>query len=179
MKRKAILTLVFVAALLCTSIALGQETPFDPNRTVVPISKLNIGSVNFGTGFCLNPNCSFIGTNYHVAVRTGSALKIRGEKVTERYLGSGPDDEGATLNEVMDSVIPSMKYNLTRDFAIFGLKRPLAHKGLRGVTFTLDDLEENQEVDIYAYPLSNQLMVKRRLTKFPGKFAGETQNGLL
>jgi hypothetical protein len=181
-RETATLILVFATALSCASYALGQESPFDPNRTLVPITKVKIGigvMFQFGTGFCLDLNCNFIGTNYHVAIDTGSSLRIKGEKVTETYLGSSPDDEGATFNEAIDSGVAPMKYNLTRDLAIFGLKHPLANKGMRGVTFSLDELEENQEVSIYAYPVENQLKVKRSLTMFPGRFAGTTHDGIL
>lgn len=178
----ATLVLVLAATLSCATFALGQESSFEPNRTLVPIGKVKIGigvTFKFGTGFCLDPNCNFIGTNYHVAITTGSTLQIKGEKVTETYLDSSPDDEGATLNEIMDSGVAPMKYNLTRDLAIFGLKHPLGKKGMRGVKFSSDELETNQEVDIYAYPLANGLRVKRSLTKFPGRFAGTTQDGIL
>jgi hypothetical protein len=176
------LVLVLAATLLSATFALGQESRFDPHRTLVPISKVKAGigvTVKFGTGFCLDLNCNFIGTNYHVAIFMGSTLKIKGEKVTETYLYSSQNDEGATLNEAMDSDVAPMKYNLTRDLAIFGLKHPLANKGMRGVTFNVDELEENQEVDIYAYPLTDRLRLKRSLTKFPGRFAGTTHDGIL
>jgi hypothetical protein len=177
--RIGILFVVFFAPLSYTVLANGQETPFDPDRTVVPITKLKIGSISFNTGFCLNPNCSYIGTNYHVALATGSPLKIKGEKVTEKYLDTSPTDEGATVIRALGSGVPPMVFNLSRDLAIFGLRHPLAPRGMRGVTFSLDELEEGQEVDIYAYPLTSALMVKRSLTKFPATYAGETREGLL
>lgn len=86
-----------VALLVFVPQALAQETPFDANKSVIPISKLKIyvgtgigASAQFGTGFCLDLRCKYVGTNYHVAVGIGSALKIRGEKVNERYLDTGP-----------------------------------------------------------------------------------------
>jgi hypothetical protein len=151
----------------------------------MPIGKLTIGAgvgEKFGTGFCLDRDCKFVGTNYHVALFLGSSLLIQGEQVTDRYLASGPDDEGATINQMMDSGVASMAYNLARDFAVLELRHPLAKKGMRGVHFSLDDLQEGQEVDIYAYPVSaltEWVPVKRRLTKFPGDYAGEDENGLL
>src|SRR5208283_3994804 len=46
--------------------------PQDFNKTVVPITELKfLGPAiegKFGTGFCLDPACRFIGTNYHVAM---------------------------------------------------------------------------------------------------------------
>src|SRR5579863_129666 len=82
----AIFVLVLAATLSCGSFAFGQESSFDPDRTLVPIGNFKIGiglTFNFGTGFCLDSDCNFIGTNYHVAKTMGSRLKIRGKKVAE------------------------------------------------------------------------------------------------
>jgi hypothetical protein len=186
MRLNSIFILVFVTLLLFASCALGQEASFNPDRTVMPIGKLTvvIGGVGekAGTGFCLDPTCKFVGTNYHVAVFLGSSLSIRGENVTERYLASSPDDEGATINRMMDFAVDPMTYNMSRDFAVFGLKHPLANRGMRGIPLSLDDLVRGQEVDIYAYPsttLYERLPVKRHLTRFPAKYAGENEDGLL
>jgi len=87
----------------------------DFNKTVVPITELKLIGLGiagkFGTGFCLDPECRFIGTNYHVAMMA-RPRKIKGEKVIQRYLATGPDDEGATVNDG-PSVGP-MKYTLSR-----------------------------------------------------------------
>ena len=42
-KRTTIIFLLLVATLSCASFALGQEGSFDPNRTLVPITKVKIG----------------------------------------------------------------------------------------------------------------------------------------
>jgi hypothetical protein len=174
------------AQFLCAFPAHSQDNPFDPKQTVVPITtvKLDVGlgigaRLNFGTGFCLDVKCRYIGTNYHVAIGTGTSLKIKGERTTERYLYSSPDDEGAVFMEDLDSGVHPMKFNPSRDLAFYALKRPLANKGFHGVTFNLDELEEHQAVDIFAYPLANQFRVKRDLTKFSAEFAGATPDGLL
>jgi len=124
-----------------------QAQDFD--KTVVPITELKLVGLalegKFGTGFCLDPECRFIGTNYHVAMMA-RPRKIKGEKVIQRYLATGPEDEGATVNDG-PSVGP-MKYTVSRDLAIFELRHPLAHH--HGVAFSLDDLEFGQEIDIYA-----------------------------
>ena len=49
---------------------------------------LGIGAA-FGTGFCLDPACHFIATNYHVAVTT-QGHKVKREKIIQRYLATGP-----------------------------------------------------------------------------------------
>ncbi len=179
-------TVFAVGVLLFAPRALGQEPLFDPDRTVIPISNLKVGvgmgvnlTAQLGTGFCLNLTCSFVVTNYHVAALMGSSPRIRGEKVIERYSATSPGDAGSTLNEDMDFAVAPMQYNRARDLAIFRLKHPLASKGMSGVTFSLDALEMNQEVDLYAYPLTNRFAVKRTLTRFPGKFAGTTSDGVL
>src|SRR5690242_6497395 len=102
---------------------------------------------DFGTGFCVDPECRLIGTNYHVAA-IARPHKIKGEEVIQRYLATGPDDEGATLNDYTSE--RPLKYNLNRDLAIFELRHPIPH--YHGIAFSLDDLELDQQVDIYAYP---------------------------
>ena len=146
------------------------------SEIVVPISELSLGigiEVKFGTGFCLDLACRFIGTNYHVAAIV-QAHKIKGERVIQRYLASGPDDEGATLNDV--PAFGLMKYTLNRDLAIFELQHALPHH--HGVTFSLADLQVGQQVDIYAYP-KEPVNPRRKLMRFPGTFKGQTTTGLL
>jgi len=80
------------------SITASSPAPADFNNIVVPITAvkitpsiklgisgkpgpaLGIGAA-FGTGFCLDPACHFIATNYHVAVTT-QAHKVK--KITLR-----------------------------------------------------------------------------------------------
>src|SRR5208337_2477654 len=151
--------------------------PQDFNKTVVPITELKfLGPAiegKFGTGFCLDPACRFIGTNYHVAMMA-QPRKIKGEKVIQRYLATGPNDEGATVNDG-PSMSP-MRYTLSRDLAILELRHPLAHH--YGVAFSLDDLEIGQEIDIYAYP-KESINPIRSLLQFHGTFKGQTITGLL
>jgi len=145
----------------------------DFNRTVIPITELKLAvglKATYGTGFCLDPACRFIGTNYHVAI-VARPHRIKGQRVIERYLATGPDDEGATLNEGT-----ATKYALSRDLAIFELLRPLPHH--HGIAFSLGDLQFGQQVDIYAYPKESVNPI-RKLLRFTGTFKGETTTGLL
>ena len=145
----------------------------DFDRTVVPITELKLAvglQATFGTGFCLDPACRFIATNYHVAI-VARPHRIKGQRVVERYLATGPDDEGATVNEGT-----ATKYVLSRDLAIFELLRPLPHH--HGIAFSLGDLQFGQQVDIYAYP-KESVNPLRKLLRFPGTFKGETTTGLL
>src|SRR5216683_567729 len=162
----------------------------DFNEIVVPITSVKIipsvklgikgklgpkldMDANFGTGFCLDAACRFIVTNYHVAViaRPG---KIKREKIFQRYLATGPQDKGATANNVPNlGVLP---YAKKRDLAIFELRRSLPHH--HGLSFSLDELQIGQEVDIYGYPkgIINPI---RKLTRLPATFKAPTTSGLL
>ncbi len=155
--------------------AVAQTQEFD--KTVVPITELKFLGYGIegklGTGFCLDPECRFIGTNYHVAM-TARPRKIKGEKIIQRYLATSPEDEGATLND--GPSMDAMKYTLSRDLAILELRHPLPHH--HGVAFSLDDLEFGQEIDIYAYP-KESINPFRSLMQFHGTFKGETPQGLL
>jgi hypothetical protein len=127
----------------------------------------------FGTGFCLDAACRFIVTNYHVAITT-RPNKIKHEKIIQRYFATGPNDNGATANSFPSGeVFPYVK---KRDLAIFELRSPLAHH--HGLSFSLDELEVGQEVDIYGYPhgIINPI---RKLTRFPATFKGPTTSGFL
>jgi hypothetical protein len=156
-----------------TSVVFAQ----DLSKTVLPITQLKLSGLGveakFGTGFCLDPDCRLIGTNYHVAV-IARPRKIKGDEVIQRYLGTGPDDEGATMNDGF-SVGP-MRFNLSRDLAIFELRHPLPH--YHGISFSLKDLQIGQQVDIYAYP-KESISPIRSLVQFHGAFKGETTTGLL
>jgi len=149
----------------------------DFNKIVVPITELKLLGLGiegkFGTGFCLDPACRFIATNYHVAMM-GRPNKIRGDKVVQRYLATGPDDEGATVNDGPSG--SPMKYTLDRDLAIFELRHSLPHH--HGVAFSLDELEIGQGVEIYGYPVEG-INPHRSLLQFHGTFKGQTTTGLL
>ena len=149
----------------------------DFSKTVLPITELKLLGLTaegkFGTGFCLDAACRFIGTNYHVAM-IAHPHKIKGEKVVRRYLATGPDDEGATVNDG-PSVSP-MRYTLGRDLAILELRRPL--RQYHGVAFSPKDLQFGQEIDIYAYP-KETINPNRSLRRFHGTFKGQTITGLL
>jgi hypothetical protein len=149
----------------------------DINKAVLPITVFKFVGLatksEFGTGFCLDPQCRFIGTNYHVAAMA-RPRKIKGERVLQQYLATGPDDEGATVN--YGASMGLMKYTPSRDLAILELRRPL--RDHHGVAFSLDDLETGQEIDIYAYPMES-INPFRSLLKFHGTFKGQTTTGLL
>lgn len=127
----------------------------------------------FGSGFCLDAECRYVATNYHVAVMT-AARKIKNQKIAQRFLATGPHDEGATPNFIPDvGVLP---YAKQRDLAIFELRRAIPRH--HGRTLSLDDLHPGQAVDIYGYP-KGRVNPLRALTRFPAKFKAPTTSGLL
>src|SRR5713226_3466946 len=128
---------------------------------------------NFATGFCLDAACRFIATNYHVAMTT-RAHKIKREKIIKRYFATGPHDEGATANNLGNGDV--LPYATKRDLAIFELRCSLPHH--HGLTFSLDELQVGQEVDIYGYP-GGIISPIRKLTRFPATFKAPTTSGLL
>lgn len=148
------------------------------SQSVVPITSLKfrgpVLAAEMGTGFCLDPECRFIGTNYHVALVARNS-KIGGIKIVQRYLATGPKDPDATLNYVASGGRPQL-YTLSRDLAVFELAKPLANH--HGVTFTTRDLLVGQPVTIYAYPRQT-IDPFRTLQVFHGKFKGPTVTGLL
>jgi hypothetical protein len=137
-----------------------------------PGPELNINA-NFGTGFCLDAACRFIATNYHVAL-TAPVHKIKGQKVVQRYFATGPDDKGATANNLPN--VGAAAYVQGRDLAIFELRRPLPHH--HGLTLSLEELQVGQEVDILGYP-KGMINPVRKLTRFPAIFKAPTTAGLL
>ena len=188
---RKVIPILFACLCLCHSTSAQTDLPNllplvlpstarhaqDFSKTVVPITELKFLGLameeKFGTGFCLDPECRFIATNYHIAMM-GQPRKIKGEKVVQRYLATGPDDEAATVNG--GPAGDPMKYALCRDLAIFELRHPLPHH--RGVAFDLDELQLGQPVDIYAFPKEG-INPFRNLLQFHGTFRGETTTGQL
>jgi Trypsin-like peptidase domain len=149
---------------------------------VTPVPKLGITGglgpgldmdAKFGTGFCLDPKCRFIVTNYHVAAIT-PVRKIKDERIFQRYLATGPHDRDATWNTLASG--EKLPYAVKRDLAIFELRHPLSHH--HGLTLSIDEIEIGQEVDIYGYP-KGIINPVRKLTRFPATFKGPTISGLL
>lgn len=143
-------------------------------RTVVPITKLQVygpfATVKFGSGFCLDPECRFIVTNYHVARLMGKHFSIEHDPVVERWLASGPSDKGATEEG----------FNPLHDLAVAELKHSLNRKGFYGLPYNMEDVQDlvlGQDVDIYTFPL--ELNPKRKLQHFRGKYIGVNPEGLL
>ena len=130
---------------------------FVPEQVVFPITdfKPDIKQVallapfamKFGTGFCLDQDCLFVGTNYHVAKLMGQCVRIKGVFSAHRYLDSDAEDAGAQEINLAGAG-GSLKYTAAHDLAIYEMRHPI--KGFHGIGFDADDLENHPEVDIYA-----------------------------
>lgn len=166
---------------------------FAPEKVVFPISEfapyilyiaplhsfVAAGSMSFGTGFCLDPNCRFVGTTYHVANAMAESVFIKRGITVHRYLDSSPNDPGAEEVKLKRNNFPfmisSMRFNPAHDLAIYQMRHPL--KKVHGIPFETEDLEYHTEVDIYGYPFNWN--PKRGLVRWHGKFIGPTDKGLL
>lgn len=143
-------------------------------QSVVPITNLRIrglyATINFGSGFCLEPECRFIVTNYHVAKAMGKHFSIRHDQVVQSWLFSGPNDECSR----------EKGYNPLHDLAVLELQRSLRGKGFHGLLYNTEDPQElviGQEVGIYSFPL--QASPKRKLQYFQCRYVGINRDGLL
>jgi len=173
-----IVVLCIARTMLLALPVCAQE--FVPEQVVFPITDFKPDikylapfSMKFGTGFCLDQDCRFVGTNYHVAKLMGKYVRIKGAFSAHRYLDSDSDDAGA--QDINLSWGGSLKYTAAHDLAIYEMRHPLKH--LHGIGFDADDLENNSEADIYAYPFNWN--PKRGLVRWHGKFIGNSPEGLL
>jgi hypothetical protein len=164
---------------------VSSTSSVEPNRdlskTVVPITKLQssgpVESVKFGTGFCIDTDCRFIGTNYHVAKAMGKHFKVEGSPVVNLWMGTGSNDDEASKNRLsgpLGKIIPREKFALIRDIAVVELRWPLSQKGYHGLPFSDDDLQYGQQVFIYSFPL--HWNPKRKLERFRATFVAYNAN---
>ena len=175
-KLSPILLLLAPASPLCAQQLVPQHVVFpitDFKPDIRQLALLAPLSVKFGTGFCLDQDCRFVGTNYHVAKVMGTHVRIKGVFSLYRYLDSGPEDAGAQRINLAGA--GSLKYTPAHDLAIYEMRHPL--KGFHGIEFDAGDLENNSEVDIYAYPFNWN--PKRGLVRWHGRFLGKTREGLV
>jgi hypothetical protein len=167
--------------------AAGTTASHDFSETVIPLTDLKpalrfhtrfgvpglVITADFGTGFCLDPDCRFIGTNYHVAAISKPG-KIKGDKIVARYCATGPNDEDAAYDEMVG--VENLRFTRGRDLAIYEVREPLRHH--HGMAFTLDEPEPGDIVDIYTYPKEGASPF-RKLLRFTGRFQGAADDGLL
>lgn len=99
--------------------------------------------------------------------------RIAGEEITKTYLATGPHDQNAVSVQLPSGSL--VQFNYSRDLAMFELKHPV--RDHYGAALSLDPLQLGQPVDIYVYPLES-LLRDRKLLKFEGQFAGDSESGL-
>lgn len=168
--------LSFVLALpLCAQEFVPEHVVFPITDFKPDINHLDPFSVKFATGFCLDSDCRFVATNYHVAKMMGKYVRIKGVFSAHRYLDSDPDDAGAQDVNLVMLGGGSLKYTPAHDLAIYEMRHPL--KNFHGIGFDADDLENGLEADIYAYPFNWN--PKRGLVRWHGRLIGTTRDGLL
>ena len=144
------------------------------SQTVVPLHKYRIVDfeIDDATAFCLDAECRFVITNYHME-KIANPARIAGCKIVKRYSATGPDDPDAT--KVLMSSGPSMRFAYSRDLALFELETTVALH--RGAEFSVDQLQVGQRVEIYVYPVESQFRAPS-LVKFTGRFNRLTGEGL-
>lgn len=170
---------LFIFAIMTLALPVCAEE-FIPERVVFPITDFKPDiehfaplSIKFGTGFCLDPDCRFVGTNYHVAKLMGKHVRIKGVLSAHLYLDSNPDDIGAQDVKLDGGGL--LKFTPAHDLAIYEMRHPL--KNFNGIAFDSDDLGNSFEADIYAYPFNGN--PKRGLICWHAKFLGKTPQGTL
>lgn len=168
-----VLLLFAVAVPVCAQEFVPEEVVFPITDFKPQFKHLALFSMKFGTGFCLDQDCRFVGTNYHVAKLMGKNIRIKGVWSAHRYLDSDPEDAGA--QDIDLAAGGSLRYTAAHDLAIYEMRHPL--KNFHGISFDADDLDSMSEVDIYAYPLNWN--PKRGLVRWHGRFIGKTPQGLL
>ena len=169
-----------LAVLLLAALPISAQE-FAPEQVVFPITgfKPDIRYLapfimKFGTGFCLDPDCRFVGTNYHVAKIMGTFVRIKGVFSAHRYLDSNADDADAERVDFAENA-GSLRYTLVHDLAIYEMRRPL--KRYHGTGFDAEEPKDDTQVDIYAYPFNWN--PKRGLVHWQGNIVGKTTQGLL
>jgi len=123
-----------------------------------------------GTGWCLGRDrCDLILTNYHVAERSKSPLKIKGIRVLQTYEGTSPQDNDAVWEKAAAGF--SIKLVPVRDIAIFRLEYPL--RKMHGIPFSAQELSKGENVKIYGNPGG------KKLTVASATFYAEAKDGIL
>src|SRR5271169_3036515 len=143
MNRLPWMTMLFVSAAVCAQEFVPEQVVFPITDFKPDVKHLAPFSMKFGTGFCLDQDCRFVGTNYHVAKVMGKYVRVKGVFSAHRYLDSDPNDAGAQdINLVGGG---SLKYTEAHDLAIYEMRHPV--KGFHGIGFGTGDLENGVEVD--------------------------------
>ncbi|MGI9101078.1 MAG: S1 family peptidase [Terriglobales bacterium] len=165
------LLITCLAAFLLKPIAriAAQDTSTKPEQMVGMVRDHRMLSKTYATAWCLNTDCDWAITNYHVANVMGKHMTIKGVKVKRYVFATDGHDPEAKSVASMRGPIRLAPY---RDIAFLFMAEPLSHKGMQTVPFYAGDLEEGQPVTVIGYPGGT-------LTAIKGKFAGECEQGEL
>jgi hypothetical protein len=173
--------ILFALTLLCvcsSGAETGKPRGDEFESVVVPIGTAKMTKSGIGlalaTGFCLDRDCRYIGTNYHVT-DAARPRKVKGQKVVEIYSATTEGERGGTVIFSEDGK-KRMNYVLNRDLSILELRNPI--RGHHGLPYCEEELERGQRVSIYAYPLEG-INPFRKLLKFEAVYDRETDTGLL
>ncbi len=123
----------------------------------------------FGTGWCLNRECDWVITNYHVVKVTGGHPSVKGVKATQIAMATGEHDQGA---RPIPTAFGAMTFTCVRDIALIKLHESLSRTGMHAVPFYTGDLLPGQSVTVVGYPGGN-------LEAISGKFVEEFDDGEL
>ncbi len=164
-----------IVASVCILALKVHASSFDPSKTVVAVHELKLLHSTFGTAACLDVECRYLLTNAHVAM-LASPNAIHGDPVVQKFLATGPDDDGAIMEPEGDG---AAAYNPVRDIAIYELVRPM--KGFQGMPFSLEPLADGDQVEIVAFPGRTIGMADfyRTLTKWQATYFADSVNGCL
>ncbi len=109
-----------------------------------------------GTGWCLNRDCDWVITNYHVVKIPGEHVSVKGVKAAQIATPKGEHDLGTPIS----------------DIALIRVREPLSRTGMRAVPFYTGDLQPGQSVTVLGYSGGK----RERIT---GTFAEESDQGVL
>jgi len=147
--------------------ALG--VPRDPAQLVTRVEGRHSLEKAMGTGWCLNRECDWVITNYHVVKFTGEHPTVNGVKTAQIVMATSEHDQGA---QPIATAIGDLTFTSVRDIALIKLREPLLRTGMHAVPFYTGDLQPGQSVTVLGYPGG-------KLESISGRFVQECDDGEL
>jgi Trypsin-like peptidase domain len=168
---------LFVIVVLTLPARVSAESGMRASELVIGLKHygLHFGllrqsvSVEVATGWCVDPECDVVITNYHVMNVIGPHTKIKGVRVVEVASATSEADHDA---RVLPTVLGPMKFAPGRDISLLTMAEPLARKGMHAVPFYLGQLDPGQKVTAMGFPGG-------KLRSIQGTFVQEYAEGLL
>jgi hypothetical protein len=122
-----------------------------------------------GTGWCLNRECDWVITNFHILKVMGGHASVNGVAVTQIALATSDHDKGA---QPVATVFGTLQFTPVRDIALVKVREPLSRAGMHAVPFYTGNLRRGQAVTVVGYPGG-------KLAAISGKFVEECDEGEL